>query len=113
MEAIVTEADLSVPATGVMEGTVPELGVAVAPEVTVETHVDAHSRTSTKIVVREPEIQDVAPIRSAPMAGATLTSHGGLEMLADDLVDLDIVARNMESMHRAEQWIKVCREYPE
>jgi hypothetical protein len=37
-------------------------------------------------------------------------SHDGLELLADDLVDPVIVARNLESMRHAEQWIKVhCR----
>jgi hypothetical protein len=41
------------------------------------------------------------------------TSRGDLELLADDLVDPAIVARNMESMHHAEQWIKVCRGYHE
>jgi hypothetical protein len=60
--------------------------------------------------MREPKIQDDTPIRSAPMAEATLTSRGGLELLADNLVDPVIIARNLESMHRAEQWMKVhCR----
>jgi hypothetical protein len=44
------------------------------------------------------------------MAGATSKSRGGLELLADDLVDPATVARKLESMHRAEQWMKVpCR----
>jgi hypothetical protein len=55
--------------------------------------------------VRETEIQEAVPIRSAPMSEATSTSCGGLELLANNLVDLAVVARNMESMHRAEQWI--------
>jgi uncharacterized membrane protein len=36
------------------------------------------------------------------MAEATSTSRGGLELLADDLVDPATVARNLESMRRAE-----------
>jgi hypothetical protein len=41
------------------------------------------------------------------MLEATSTSRGGLELLDDNLVDPAVVARNLESMHRAEQWIKV------
>jgi uncharacterized membrane protein len=42
------------------------------------------------------------------MSKAATTSRDGLELLADDLVDLATVARNLESMRRAEQWMKVC-----
>jgi uncharacterized membrane protein len=59
------------------------------------------------VVVRSPEIQDVEPIRSAPMSEATATSRGRLELLADDHIDQATVARNLESMRRAEQWMKV------
>jgi hypothetical protein len=59
------------------------------------------------VVVRSPEIQDTEPIRSAPMSEAAATSRGGLELLADDLVDPVVVARDLESMRRAEQWMKV------
>jgi hypothetical protein len=41
------------------------------------------------------------------MSKAAATSHGGLELLADDLIDPSVVARNLESMRRAEQWMKV------
>jgi hypothetical protein len=41
------------------------------------------------------------------MSEAAATSRGGLELLADDLVDLAIVAHNLEAMRRAEQWMKV------
>jgi hypothetical protein len=91
-----------VPLAEVTEGTVPEPEAAVAPEVVVGVHVDALPEVSTEVVVQSPEIQDVAPIRSAPMAEAMSTSHGGLELLADDLVDSSTVARNLESMCRAE-----------
>jgi hypothetical protein len=41
------------------------------------------------------------------MSEAAVTSHGGLELLADDLVDPATVARNLEVMRRVEQWMKV------
>jgi hypothetical protein len=41
------------------------------------------------------------------MSGTATTSHAGLELLADNLIDPAMVARNLESMHRAEQWMKV------
>jgi hypothetical protein len=41
------------------------------------------------------------------MSEATLTSHGGLELLSDDLIDPTMVARNLETMRRTEQWMKV------
>jgi uncharacterized membrane protein len=43
----------------------------------------------------------------APMSEAAATSRDGLELLADDLINPATVARNLESMRRAEQWIKV------
>jgi uncharacterized membrane protein len=59
------------------------------------------------IVVLSPEIQDAEPIRSAPMSESATTSRSGLDLLADDLIDPATVARNLESMRRAEQWMKV------
>jgi hypothetical protein len=59
------------------------------------------------VVVRLPEIQDVEPIRSVPMSEATAAGRDGLELLANDLINPTAVARNLESMHRAEQWMKV------
>jgi hypothetical protein len=35
------------------------------------------------------------------------TSRGGLELLADDLVDPATVACNLEAMRWAKQWMKV------
>jgi hypothetical protein len=58
------------------------------------------------IVVRSAKIQDAEPIRSAPMSEAAATSRGGLELLADDLIDLAMVARNLESMRRAKKSMK-------
>jgi uncharacterized membrane protein len=41
------------------------------------------------------------------MSEAAASSRGGLELLADDLFDPLTVARNLEAMRRAEQWMKV------
>jgi hypothetical protein len=100
-----------------VEGTAPEadvLGeatteaeVPVVPEPTEEVHDDPLSEASMDVVVRLPEIQDVEPIRSAPMSEATPTSRGGLELLSDDLIDSAMVTRNLETMRRIEQWMKV------
>jgi hypothetical protein len=49
----------------------------------------------------------VEPIRSAPMSGATTSSRGGTELLVDDLVDSATVARHLEAVRQAEQWMKV------
>jgi hypothetical protein len=68
---------------------------------------DALPEVSLEVVVRSPEIQDAEPIRSAPMFEATTTSRDGLELLVDDLISPAAVARNLESMWRAEQWMKV------
>jgi hypothetical protein len=46
------------------------------------------------------------------MSEAATTSHGGIELLEDDLVDPAAVARNLEAMRRAEQWMKVSYQYP-
>jgi uncharacterized membrane protein len=60
-----------------------------------------------EVVVRSPEIQDAEPIRSAPMTEATASSRGGVELLADDLVDSATVARHLEAVRQSEQWMKV------
>jgi hypothetical protein len=67
---------------------------------------------SLEVVVHLLEIQDAEPIRSASMSGAATTSRGGIELLADDLVDPAAVARNLEAMRRADQWMKVSYQYP-
>jgi hypothetical protein len=69
-------------------------------------------KSSLEVVIRSPEIQDAEPIRSAPMSGTATTSRGGIELLADDLVDPAAVARNLEAMRRTEQWMKVSYQYP-
>jgi hypothetical protein len=75
--------------------------------VTEEVRDDALPETSMDVVVRSPEIQDAEPICSAPMSKAATTSCDGLELLADDLINPATVAHNLESMHLAEQWMKV------
>jgi hypothetical protein len=45
-----------------------------------------------------------------PMSGAATSSRGGVELLANDLVDPAAVACHLEAMHQAEVWMKVsCR----
>jgi uncharacterized membrane protein len=65
-----------------------------------------------EVVVRSPEIQDAEPIRSAPMTEAATSSRGGIELLADDLVDPATVARHLEAVRQAEQWMKVNSHNP-
>jgi hypothetical protein len=60
-----------------------------------------------EVAVRSPEIQDAEPIRSAPMTEAPVCSRGGVELLADDLVDPATVARHLEAVRQDEQWMKV------
>jgi hypothetical protein len=60
-----------------------------------------------EVAVRSPEIQDAEPIRSAPMTEATSSSRGGIELLADDLVEPATVTQHLEAIRRAEQWMKV------
>jgi hypothetical protein len=109
--------DSAIPEVVPVEGVVPKAEVAteaapepaemVAPRVTEEEHGDALPEVNLEVVVRSPEIQDAEPIRSALMSEATTTSRGGLQLLADDLISPAVVARNMESMRCAEQWMKV------
>jgi hypothetical protein len=95
------------PESVVLKGAATGPEVPVAPEPTEEVHDDALLESSLDVVVRSPEIQDAEPIRSALMSEAAATSRGGLELLADDLIDLVMVARNLETMRRTEQWMKV------
>jgi uncharacterized membrane protein len=68
--------------------------------------------SNLEVVIRSPEIQDAEPIRSSPMSGAATSSRGGIELLADDLVDPAAVARHLEVMRQAEQWMKVSCQCP-
>jgi hypothetical protein len=64
-------------------------------------------KSNLEVVICSPEILDAEPIRSAPMSGTATTSRGGIELLADDLVDPAVVVRNLEAMRQTEQWMKV------
>jgi hypothetical protein len=96
-----------VPEAEVLEGASSRPEVPIAPETTEEVRDDALPESSMDVVVRSPEIQDAETIRAALMLKARMTSRGGLELLADGLIDPAMVARNLESMRRAEQWMKV------
>jgi uncharacterized membrane protein len=73
---------------------------------------DALPEPAPEVVVRSPEIQDAEPIHSAPMTEAATSSRGGIELLADDLVDPATVARHLEAVRQAEQWMKVSSHHP-
>jgi hypothetical protein len=96
-----------VPEVEVLEETASGLAVTVAPEATEEVRDRVLPESTMDVVVRSLKIQDAEPIRSMPMSETTATSRGGLELLADDLIDSVMVARNLETMCRTEQWMKV------
>jgi uncharacterized membrane protein len=91
----------------VATGAATEPAETAALGVIEEVRGDALPEASLAVVVRSSEIQDAEPILSAPMSEAAATSRDGLELLADDLINPAMVARNLESMRRAEQWMKV------
>jgi hypothetical protein len=114
----------TIPEAVPVEGVVPETQEAAkeatapaevanegAPGVAEEKRNEVLPKSSLEVVVRSPEIQDVEPIHSALMSGAATTNRGGIELLVDDLVDPAAVARNLEAMRRAEQWMKVSYQY--
>jgi hypothetical protein len=46
------------------------------------------------------------------MTEAATSSCGGIELLADDLVVLATMARHLEAVGQAEQWMKVSSHDP-
>jgi hypothetical protein len=84
-----------------------EVASGGAPGVAEEKHDEVLPESILEVVVHSPKIRDAEPICSAPMSGAATTSRGGIELLVDDLVDPAAVARNLEVMSPAEQWMKV------
>jgi hypothetical protein len=71
---------------------------------------DVPPESTLKVVIRSPKIQDAEPIHSASISRAATSSRGGIELLADELVDPAAVAHHLEAMRQAEQWMKVsCR----
>jgi hypothetical protein len=89
-----------------------EVAVGEATATTGGEGDDALPEPALEVVVRSLEIQDAEPIRSAPMSGAVTSSRGGIELLTDDLVGPATVARHMEAMRQAEQWMKVSSRHP-
>jgi hypothetical protein len=83
------------PVEEVVEKTTGGEAVTTSPEIALE------------VAIRSPEIQDAEPIRAAPMTEATASSRGGIELLADDLIEPATVAKHPEAIRRAEQWMKV------
>jgi hypothetical protein len=103
------------PGTQEAAGEAPEPMEVVAGEAAVTTGGegdDALPEPALEVVVRSLEIQDAEPLRSAPMTEAAPSSRGGLELLADDLVDLAMVTRHLEAMRQAERWMKVSSRNP-
>jgi hypothetical protein len=110
----------TIPEAVPVEGVVPEIQEAAgaapeplevasegAPAMAKEERDEVLPKLNLEVVVRSPEIPDAEPIHSAPMSGTSTTSRGGIELLADNLVDPAAVARHLEAMHWAEQWMKV------
>jgi hypothetical protein len=92
----------------VVEASEPmEVAAEEAAATTGEEEAAAQLEPALEVVVRSPEIQDTEPIRSALMTEAATSSRGGIELLADDLVDPAMVARHLEAVRQAEQWMKV------
>jgi hypothetical protein len=89
-----------------------EVAVGEAAATTGGEGNDVLPEPTLEVVVPSPEIQDAEPIRSAPMSGAATSSHGGIELLADNLVDPATVARHLEAVRQAEQWMKVSNRHP-
>jgi hypothetical protein len=90
----------------------PEVASGEAFAMAGEERDDVLPESTLEVAVRSPEIRDAEPIRSAPMSGAATSSLGGIELLADDLVDPAAVARHLEVMRQAGQWMRVSCRYP-
>jgi hypothetical protein len=84
-----------------------EMAAGEAAATTGGEEATTQPEPALEVVVRSPEIQDAEPIRSAPMTEAATTTRGGIKLLADDLVDPATVARHLEAVRQAEQWMKV------
>lgn len=105
MEAATVEATSTEP--------IVEQATTTAPEPRVETQVVLQPSSSTDVVIHEAMAENVAPLRLAPMMKTGASSHRGLELLDDELVDPTVVSLHMESWCRTEQCVKVYCDYPE
>jgi hypothetical protein len=74
-----------------------EVAVGEAAATTGGEGDNALPEPALEVVFRSPEIQYAEPIRSAPMTEAATSSRGGIELLADELVDPTTVARHLEA----------------
>jgi hypothetical protein len=88
-------------------GGAPEPVEEVVEEAAGGEAVTTSPEVALEVAIRSPEIQDAEPIRFAPMTEATASSRGGIELLADNLVEPAMVAKHLEAIHQAEQWMKV------
>jgi hypothetical protein len=79
-----------------------EVASREAPAIAEGERDNVLPESTQEVVVRSSEIQDAEPIRSAPMSGAATSSYGGIEMLADDLVDPAAVRRADTANQRGE-----------
>jgi hypothetical protein len=84
-----------------------EVAAGEAAATTGGEKATAQPEPALEVVIRSPKIQDAEPIRSALMTEAATSSHDGVELLVDDLVDPATVARHLEAGRQAEQWMKV------
>jgi hypothetical protein len=88
-----------------------EVAIGEAAATTGGEGGDALPEPALEVVVHSPEIQDAEPIHSAPMSEAATGSRGGTDFLVDDLVDPATVARHLEAVRQAEQWMKVSSRH--
>jgi hypothetical protein len=105
--------DLAPETRGAAEGAPEPMEVAVeeADATAGRECNDVLPEPALEVVVHSPEIQDAEPIRSAPMSGVATSSRGRIELLEDDLVDPAMVARHLEAVRQAEQWMKVSSQH--
>jgi hypothetical protein len=111
--AVVPVEDVT-PTTQGAAGRAPELmevAVGEAAATTGGEGDDALPEPALEVVIRSTEIQDAEPIRSAPMTEAATSGSGGTKLLVDDLVDPATVARHLEVVRQAEQWMKVSSRH--
>jgi hypothetical protein len=88
-------------------GGAPEPAAEVVEKIAGGEAVTTSPEIALEVAIRSPEIQDAEPIHSASMTEATSSSRGGIELLADDLIEPATVAKHMEAIRQAEQWMKV------
>jgi hypothetical protein len=72
-----------------------EVASGEAPAMVGGERGDILPESTLEVVVRSPEIRDAEPIRLALMSGADTSSRGGIELLADNLVDPAALARHL------------------